>query len=107
MGRCPVIAGESNGKKNCSAASARRTNARVGNSMAKEKLPPPAQEAEGTLERVASLDWAAIRAELDGHGSAVIGPLLAPEQCAAVADSYDSDEVFRSRVVMARHGFGR
>ena len=31
----------------------------------------------------------------------------APDECRAVAALYDDDERFRSRVVMARHGFGR
>jgi uncharacterized protein len=64
-------------------------------------------DATSTLERVASLDWASISSDLDGHGCAVIGPLLTPEQCEALADSYDANGIFRSRVVMARHGFGR
>ena len=34
-------------------------------------------------------------------------PLLKPETCRAITALYDSDEHFRSRVVMARHGFGR
>jgi hypothetical protein len=63
--------------------------------------------ANDTLDQVASLDWACITAELDGHGCAVIGPLLTPEQSKALADLYDSGGIFRSRVVMARHGFGR
>jgi hypothetical protein len=58
-------------------------------------------------ERIASLDWAGLAAELDAHGCAVIGPVLAPDECASLAHAYDSDELFRSRVVMARHGFGR
>jgi len=33
--------------------------------------------------------------------------LLKPESCAALIGLYDTDENFRSRVVMARHGFGR
>jgi hypothetical protein len=32
---------------------------------------------------------------------------LTAEQCAALAQTYASDAPFRSRVVMARHGFGR
>jgi hypothetical protein len=32
---------------------------------------------------------------------------LTPEECTVLAESYDSDELFRSRIVMARHGFGR
>jgi uncharacterized protein len=59
------------------------------------------------LGRIASLDWTTVATELDGHGCAVIGPLLSPEQCEALAGSYDEGSLFRSRVVMARHGFGR
>jgi hypothetical protein len=58
-------------------------------------------------ERIALLDWAGIAAELDAHGCAVTGPLLTPQECASLADSYARDALFRSRVVMARHGFGR
>ncbi len=57
--------------------------------------------------RIAALDWAAIAAELDAHGCATTGVLLEGEECAALAQSYASDGLFRSRVVMARHGFGR
>lgn len=53
------------------------------------------------------LDHVNLGAELDAYGCAVIGPLLSPEQCADLAASYDTDALFRSRVVMARHGFGR
>ena len=57
--------------------------------------------------RIASLDWARISAELDSHGCAVIGPILALEECEALTVSYDTEGLFRSRVVMARHGYGR
>jgi uncharacterized protein len=57
--------------------------------------------------RIAALDWTNIAGELDAHGCATTGPLLSPEQCAALTESYAADTLFRSRVVMARHGFGR
>jgi len=63
--------------------------------------------AHGALTRVESVDWPTIATELDGHGCALIGPLLTPEQCDALATSYGNEGLFRSRVVMARHGFGR
>lgn len=53
------------------------------------------------------LDWPRIAADLDAHGHAHVERLLPPDVCAAVADGYDDDARFRSRVVMARHGFGR
>jgi hypothetical protein len=58
-------------------------------------------------ERIAALEWQAIAAELDAHGCATIGSLLTREQCASLAALYSRDDMFRSRVVMARHGLGR
>jgi hypothetical protein len=57
-------------------------------------------------DRVARLDWPAIEADLDAFGCATTGALLAPAECAGLAASYDTEGLFRSRVVMARHGFG-
>jgi uncharacterized protein len=57
--------------------------------------------------RVAVLDWAIIAAALDAHGCATTGPLLTGGECAQLADCYAEDARFRSRIVMARHGFGR
>ena len=56
---------------------------------------------------IATLDWARIGAELDTFGCATTGPLLDAAACADLAASYDREEGFRSRIVMARHGFGR
>jgi len=58
-------------------------------------------------EHLAALDWQRLAAALDAHGCAVVKDLIAPEACAALAASYDVDGAFRSRIVMARHGFGR
>ena len=55
---------------------------------------------------VAKLDWRSIGRELDAHGCAVIAGLLAAAECRALVRSYDSDELFRRRVVMAHHGYG-
>jgi hypothetical protein len=54
-----------------------------------------------------TLDWTRIAAELDAHGCATTGPLLDAAACAGLAALYDTDAGFRSRIVMARHGFGR
>lgn len=58
-------------------------------------------------ERVRALDWQRIVAELDANGAALTGPLLDAGECEALRASYASDEKFRNRVVMQRHGFGR
>jgi hypothetical protein len=53
------------------------------------------------------IDWPAVAAELDAQGAARLGPLLAPAECRMLAGLYAEAARFRSRVVMARHGFGR
>ena len=66
----------------------------------------PAREDE-VERRVDAIDWAGVAAALDADGAALVEGLLARAQCEALAALYDEDAVFRSRVVMARHGFGR
>ncbi|WP_407352529.1 2OG-Fe(II) oxygenase [Luteimonas sp. R10] len=53
------------------------------------------------------IDWPAVAAGLDARGWSILPRLLTAAQCDAIAGLYDRDEGFRSRVVMARHGFGR
>ena len=57
--------------------------------------------------RVAALDWARIGSELDCVGVGLTGPLLNPAECAELIASYDKPAMFRSRIVMSRHGFGQ
>lgn len=57
--------------------------------------------------RAAAVDWQQVASDLDRHGCAVTGKLLTAAECRALGSLYDRDEVFRSRVVMARHGFGQ
>lgn len=58
-------------------------------------------------EKVGGLDWPRIGDELDACGCAVIPRLLVPEDCRRLASLYAEDDIFRSRIVMQRHGFGR
>jgi hypothetical protein len=73
----------------------------------RERRPRPAQRAASISERVAALDWDRIASDLEAYGCATTGLLLTPDECDALARSYASDALFRSRIVMARHGFGR
>ena len=57
--------------------------------------------------RIAALDWPGITASLDARGCATTGPLLTPDECAALSVSYDDASIFRTRITMARHGFGQ
>lgn len=58
-------------------------------------------------ERIAALDWQRVATSLDVEGYAVMHSLLSPEHCESLAAGYAIDAQFRSRVVMARHGYGR
>jgi hypothetical protein len=58
-------------------------------------------------DRVATLDWGGITAQLESFGCATTGALLTPDECAAMSSRYGEDGIYRSRVIMARHGFGR
>jgi len=55
------------------------------------------------MERI---DWTAVVADLDDVGMAQTGPILDPEECAALRDLYAQESRFRSTTDMARHRFG-
>jgi hypothetical protein len=63
-----------------------------------------AKDADG---RLAQIDWGCIAEELNGVGAAMVERLLTPKECREIAALYDEDGGFRSRIVMARHGFGQ
>lgn len=67
---------------------------------------PMPREAD-IAQRIEALDWNRITQDLDAGGSAVLPRLLSPGECGALAGLYDDDTRHRSRIVMARHGFGR
>lgn len=58
-------------------------------------------------ERIASLNWPRIESELNERGCAPTGTILRKDECEELVLGYGRDTAFRSRVVMARHGFGR
>ena len=57
--------------------------------------------------RVNALPWPALTDTLDERGFATIPRLLDSKTCGQLAALYDQPEQFRSKVVMARHGYGR
>jgi hypothetical protein len=57
--------------------------------------------------RLAAYDWEGVSGGLDAGGNAILPRLLAPEECRELAELYLDSTLFRSRIVMARHGFGR
>ena len=75
--------------------------------LTREKRTRPAPAPAALGQRLNELDWAAIAANLDAHGCATTGPLLTADECVSLAGAYEADGLFRSRIAMARHGFGR
>ena len=61
----------------------------------------------GIQARVDGVDWTKVHAELDDQGWAVMPELLTHAEADSITGLYDQDKVFRSQVIMARHGFGR
>lgn len=65
-------------------------------------------EGESTIAaRVAAVDWGRVASDLDTAGWARFPKLLTPAECEALAQLYADDTRFRSKVIMARHGFGK
>ncbi len=56
---------------------------------------------------ITSIDWQRVAEELDSCGAALLPALLDKPECAALIAHYEDAAAFRSRVVMARHGYGR
>lgn len=57
--------------------------------------------------RVTAQDWPGIAAHLDGNGWAVLNSLVSADECRSLAGLYDRSDIFRSHIIMGRHGFGR
>ena len=74
-----------------------------------QESPPRARaiEMRALEERVGALPWDELTAELDRRGWATIPQLLTADGCRDLVALYDDPARFRSRVVMARHNFGR
>ena len=74
--------------------------------VARDSGPDEGGPDEG-LPTIGALAWSTIERELDAYGCAVAPKLISPETCRELAALYPDDSRFRSRIVMAKHGFGR
>jgi uncharacterized protein len=72
--------------------------------MSAPLLVAPTEDIEA---RTGAIDWDRVGRDLDESGNAVLPALLSAHECDALAALYHTDEPFRTRIVMARHGFGR
>jgi hypothetical protein len=53
------------------------------------------------------ISWEQVSQDLDAEGHARIESILSDDECDKIRVLYEKENVFRSRVVMERHGFGR
>ena len=68
---------------------------------------PGPRGGRGVTDRIDCIDRDTVAADLNAQGSALVERLLEPAQCRSLAALYPKEGLFRSRVVMSRHGFGR
>ena len=94
------IAGALNANAPCS-------NERPRHARSSTRPSHPLTWAKNAAERIKALDWERVSHDLDAQGSAMIERLLSPDECQTLAGLYPQDDLFRSRVVMGQHGFGR
>lgn len=59
------------------------------------------------FRRIEAPEWREVGAELDERGCAAVESLASADTCEIIAAMYGRDNLFRNRVIMARHGFGR
>ena len=59
------------------------------------------------MVRVDAIQWEQVSRDLDAEGFAIIRDVLSSDECDTTRDLYEKRDIFRSNVVMERHGFGR
>ena len=52
------------------------------------------------------IDWTQVAHEISARGYAKLPKLIGSKLCASLKKSYENEQLFRNRIVMARHGFG-
>ncbi len=57
--------------------------------------------------RVKSLPWNQVHEDLSVNGCAIIRELVSADECHSLIASYSQESLFRKRIVMERHGYGR
>jgi hypothetical protein len=57
--------------------------------------------------RVDRVDWTRVHSELDLQGWSLVPQLLTLAEADLIASLYKNEKIFRSRIIMNQHGFGR
>ena len=74
--------------------------------MSLAALRTPIQPDRSLASRLDALPWGAMEDDLTDRGYTLIPGLLDDTACDTLTALYDQEAPFRSRIVMARHGFG-
>jgi hypothetical protein len=90
----------------CWAAVANRATAERAGLRPSKSCRPDRVVVGGLEDRVAAIDWPRAEAALAGEGFARLGRLLGDDDCSDLIASYQDSTFWRSKVTMARHGFG-
>lgn len=86
----------------------RSTTLEFGSNQQEAAQPSGCHARAMTIEqRISGLPWEGIAADLDRAGWATTGPLLTAAERRNLISGYEDDALYRSRVIMARHGYGR
>ena len=64
-------------------------------------------KSSSIADRIDALDWKSLGGELDSFGCTTLKSVLTRDECRTIAGMFEQNDIFRSTVVMARHGFGR
>jgi uncharacterized protein len=57
--------------------------------------------------QVEAIEWEQVSRDLDAEGYAIVKRVLSTDECDEIRGLYEKRDIFRSNVVMERHGFGR
>jgi len=81
----------------------RAEHERLHSACSTEQVHDPTQ----SLAQLKSMEWQRIANEINAAGNVLLKGVLASQECDVLASLYGCEDHFRSRVVMARHGFGQ
>lgn len=69
-------------------------------------MPRPAT-VNSITQRIEAVLWQQVSRDLDAEGNAIVKGILSSDECDEIRALYQEEKVFRSHIVMERHGFGR
>jgi uncharacterized protein len=85
----------------------RRTETRLAEKGRGNRVSVETDYTPAIADRVSALDWQEITDDLDNCGCATASAILTPGECDSLVGTYGEEKRFRTRILMAQHGFGR